>query len=1159
MKSFLEALTSGSYPLKIQGVEGTGLAWILVAAARLHRRMVVICNNQNSAEALYSDVRFLSNSVPLFYPAWDTIPLEHVSPGLDITARRLHTLLSAREAEKFICITTPDAALQKVLPETQYSGLISKISTGDKLDYDRCVEQLFLSGYHRVQMVEKPGDCAIRGSVVDVFPGGAKLPVRIEFLDNEVESLRNFSTDTQRSIAAIDTVILYPVREAPPSQPAMNREWINSTVQGVKERGLALELPPREIGRVIHAIKNNRDIPGKELSLLGGAPLLVSPLTLFPDDTLFVIEDRLSCQNGAESFYEYLLEREEELLQAGYLFPETEKLYSSPDDFFSRLKKSPLVEVTSLSSSVAEADDTIKLKTGKNLSLTSTRLEGSARASLSTCIPWIQQKRQQGYDICFVIGTENRAVRLQELLLQSDLSASIFEGPIQEWYRRPRRPALSIIIGAITHGVQFTEEKICLVAEDELFPQKSYRRRKTRRTLKSTLSSLGQLVSGDIVVHEEYGIGRFQALVSMVVEDTPGDFVQVEYADSTLYLPVQNLGRLQRYVTADENTPRLDRLGSKRWARAQQKVRDTVITLAGDLLNLYAERSITEGWQYDPATAEDERFSDEFPYMATPDQQEAIDDVLADMTSTRPMDRLICGDVGFGKTEVAMRAAYKAVQHGRQVAVLVPTTILVEQHRNTFVERFAAFGVKIAAMSRFYSGSRNRKTREELADGSVDIVIGTHTLLSRSVHFKDLGLLIVDEEHRFGVKQKERLKQLKTQIDVLTLTATPIPRTLQMSLMQIRDVSVIATPPTDRRLIKTYVTDRNDTTIKDAVVRELRRGGQVYFVHNRVQTIDLVADGLRELIPEAKIEFAHGQMAEHQLEAIMHRFVEHDIDLLVCTAIIESGLDISNANTILIDRSDMFGLAQLYQLRGRVGRGNRQSYCYFLIPEARRLGKEAQRRLKALQGIDDLGQGFQLALRDLEIRGAGNLLGREQSGAMLSVGYEMYTKILEEAIGHLKGQPAPLTKRIDPEVKLNIPAFLPETYIPDVADRLIIYQRLAALESIEEAQELREEIIDRFGNPGRESDNLFDIMTLRAFLRTCGIEKLEAAIDRIIVTFHPDAEIDPDAVLSLIMSRPARYRLRGNLNIMVLVTGEPTPEEYLRIVQDLWYEVRKTR
>jgi transcription-repair coupling factor (superfamily II helicase) len=761
------------------------------------------------------------------------------------------------------------------------------------------------------------------------------------------------------------------------------------------------------------------------------------------------------------------------------------------------------------------------------------------------------QWRQTGLRVAFSIGSPHRARRLQRILLDLDVEVPILESlSVEEWTESGNRHPVAILIGHLTHGMILPEEGFVIVSEREIFGEGSRAREEKPVSVKRLLNSLSQLREGDYVVHVDYGIGQYHGCTHRQIGGHRTDLIHIQYADSTLFLPMTSIAKVQRYSGVEGQEPKLDRLSSQRWQKTKAKVRRSVEVLAGDLVKLYAARKLAKGWRFDPAGAQDEEFADGFPFQETTDQLQAIEDVLQDMAKDQPMDRLICGDVGFGKTEVALRAAYKATQHSKQVALLCPTTILAEQHFQTFQNRLTDFPVRVGAVSRFYPKEQNSKTLDQLRSGELDIVIGTHKLLQRDVAFRDLGLLIIDEEHRFGVKQKEKLKQFKKNIDVLTLTATPIPRTLHMSMLQIRDISIISTPPTDRRTVRTFVTPEDENTIRDAILRELQRKGQVFFVHNRIQSLDVVTERLRELVPDARIVSGHGQMSERQLESIMHTFLNHEADVLVSTTIVESGIDIQNANTMIIDRADTFGLAQLYQLRGRVGRSSRQAYCYFLTPKKKRLSAEAQDRLQALQSLDELGIGFQLAVRDLEIRGAGDLLGREQSGNVISVGFDLYTKILDEAIHHLSGEELAIDVLVEPEVKFDLDAFIPEEYIPDVQERMVTYQRMSSLRSSDEALLLRDEMEDRFGPPSPETITLLELMTFRGELKRYGVARCEIAEDRFTCSFAPKAPISTKRALKLLEAEPRKYRLGKNNSISVEIPRliEREPQKVFQLV-----------
>jgi transcription-repair coupling factor (superfamily II helicase) len=675
---------------------------------------------------------------------------------------------------------------------------------------------------------------------------------------------------------------------------------------------------------------------------------------------------------------------------------------------------------------------------------------------------------------------------------------------------------------------------------------------KAHRSLKRYLAALAKLQENDFIVHIDYGIGCYRGLKHLIVEGTGHDFLQLEYAgDSTLYLPVENIGRIQKFVAEEGKVPKLDKLGSTRWARAKAKVKHSLVTLAGDLIKLYAARQEGKGWRFEPYGAEDERFADGFGYTETIDQQAAITETLQDMAIERPMDRLICGDAGYGKTEVALRASFKCAQHARQVAILVPTTLLVEQHYKVFAERFLGYPVRVGAISRLHTSEANKATLAALASGEIDIIIGTHALLQPRVHFRDLGLVIIDEEHRFGVKHKERLKQIRKNVDVLTLTATPIPRTLHMALLGIRDISIITTPPTDRRSVRTYVAPHSENLIRDAILRELQRGGQCFYLHNKVANIATVTHQLRQLVPEARFVFGHGQMNERELERVMLQFIDKKADVLVSTTIIESGIDIPNANTIIVNRADQFGLAQLYQIRGRVGRSDRQAYAYLLVPEAAKLGSQAQQRLIVLQTLDELGAGFTLATRDLEIRGAGNLLGKDQSGFVQTVGLDLYNRILKEAILNLRGEELDIAEITDPELKLGIDAYIPETYIPDVTERLILYQRLSNLRDSLETDDLVAEIEDRFGHATEEVYNLIELMRLRALLRQHGIVQAELGVHRILFTFSAARPVPLDKIRAACKRKPKEFRISSNNTVSCAVRYESHEDPKL-----LYREVR---
>jgi len=1117
-------------------VYGSAKGWVAADVARSHERVLVVCKDRRSAEDLLNDLTFFVHDKKVLYlPAWDPLPFEPISPQIDITAQRISTLIDLHQLSSYVLVAPVEALVQKVIPRHYLASLCFTLTQGEEIERDELVRKLDLCGFSHVSLVENLGDMAVRGGVIDIFPSISESPVRLEFLDEIVEKIKIFNAESQRTIRFSTTAEVRPVREfINPLALQLGDSKLSEGIGRIKQRGKELEMPAREIVRLISYTRSGTHFPGMELlqSLLLD---LESPLQSLPDNCLVIMNDEVAIKQSLDKTAELIDEREKRMMDGHHLIPSRERLYLTPKELLQQLKAKKRYFFDHISLYAGEDQrNVVNVRSEPNTEI-SVKLKskvGSGNA-LDPLKEAVLKWRKEKYDVAFVVGSHARAERLRGLIADLDLHAQVYPPPASTWLYSHRRAPIAILEGHLSAGVKLPNEGIVLVSENEIFKERSYRKSVKQASIKKLLSSLAQLKENDFVVHSDYGIGVYRGLKHIVVDEKGSDFLHIEYADSTLYVPVQTIGRVQKFTGAEGQVPVLDKLSSTRWTKTKQKVRESVVSLAGDLIKLYASRSVHKGWRYEPMGAEDERFADGFPFDETPDQLKAIEETIGDMASDRPMDRLVCGDVGFGKTEVAIRAAFKCIEHARQVAVLVPTTILVEQHRRSFEDRFQGWPVVIGAMSRFYKPAENKATMEKLASGEIDIVIGTHKLLQKDVKFRDLGLLIIDEEHRFGVQQKERLKQLRTKIDVLTLTATPIPRTLHMSLLGIRDISVISTPPVDRRVIRTYLSHEDEGVVRDAILRELQRGGQCFFVHNRVQSIEVVCLELKKLVPEARIEFAHGQMSEVELENIMRRFVNQEIDILVATTIVESGLDVPNANTIIVDRAHTYGLAQLYQLRGRVGRGNRQAYAYFLIPSLKKLGTEAQQRLKVLQSLDDLGLGFNLALRDMEIRGAGNLLGKEQSGTVLSVGFELYSQILREAVLNLKGEELDVAETIDPEVKLGVNAFIPEQYVPDVSERLVLYQRLAAIQESEEADALKDEISDRFGPPPLEVNDLIEVMRFRGLLRLGGVVKGEVSRGRLMLSFSPDARVDLERVMTLIKADPEKFRFTKNLTLSV--------------------------
>jgi transcription-repair coupling factor (superfamily II helicase) len=1109
------------------GVHASALSWLTAQLAHSHDKILLICKDQKKVDDYLSDLFFFENEIKICtFPAWDTLPLEMLSPSRDISAARLDALNVVKSAKKFICLTSVDAIMQLVLPKSIYQELIFEIKKGDVVTHEKLSKQFIECSFQNVPVVQNAGDLAIRGNVIDFYPYGMPLPVRAEIENGVITKLKEFDVDNQRTVGEIDKVFVLPVREIAHCD-------LQSGAQRIRDRAKILETPPSETATVISAFENSVDIPGYELLQAIALEKLDTFFDYLQADTQIIVENRLDLEGHVESFLDIVKDHQARLKAEHRLFPEPAKIYLDTERITKLLEKHVLHLINYVHVSDNTEVDNIKTRninafSNVELSAKLKTLVGSGKA-LKPLKDLVNSWRGENYRIAFIVGTVHRAERLRKSLLEINLDAEIKTKSGSAWLHSKLKEPFVILIGNLSQGFTLKNEKLVFISENEIFPEKSYRKsRQSKASMRRILNSLSQLEVNDYIVHSDYGIGIYRGLKHLEIEGVQGDFLHIEYADSKLFLPVHNIGKVQKFYAGEGQEPAIDKLSSSRWTKTKIKLKQDLVELAGDLIRLYSARSVAKGWRFEPFGAEDDRFADGFPFNETPDQMRSIQEVIKDMASDKPMDRLVCGDVGFGKTEVALRAAFKCTQHARQVAVLVPTTILVEQHYRTFRQRFSDYPVKVAAVSRFYGKQENKKSLENLAKGDVDIIIGTHRLLQKDVFFKDLGLLVIDEEHRFGVKQKERLKQIKKQVDVLSMTATPIPRTLYMSLLDIRDASLISSPPHDRKVIRSYVANYSDNLVRDAILRELQRGGQCFYLHNRVQSIAALTAKLKEVVPEARFEFAHGQMSETQLENIMKRFLEGEINVLVSTTIIESGLDIPNANTIIIDRADAFGLAQLYQLRGRVGRSTRQAYAYFLVPKALKLGKQAEQRLSVLQTLDDLGMGFNLAIRDLEIRGAGNLLGKEQSGNVLSVGFELYTKILKEAVLNVKGDELPAFEMVDPEMKLNLPAFIPEYYIPDISERLVMYQRLAMLHNSAEADEIAVEIEDRFGTVPQEVKILLEVMRLRGLLRYYAVARAEITGTKLNLSFTAHSPIDVHKVLDLIKKHPDIYSFSKN-------------------------------
>jgi transcription-repair coupling factor (superfamily II helicase) len=1127
LEHFLNGEWTGSK--RVQGLQGGARAYVLaLAVANARRPILVITSNTREAEKLFDDLTFFLGEDPLLvplrrrlhlFPSWEVLPFENLSPHPDNIAGRLEGLYKLVEEPAPILISTPAALMHRVIPKEALKQSYLYLVAGQDLSRESILEHLVEWGYQNVPLVEERGDFSARGGIVDLFSPSYQRPLRLEFDGDRLESLREFNPATQRTEQLQEDVLLLPMKEF-----SLKGTGLQDAMRRLDQRAVALEIDRRQKNNLLESMRAGIPFPGIEFLAPYFFPSLVPVFSYLPRETLIWLDGADRVEAEAERFSQLTWDRHQRAKEDRRLIAPVEALYLNEHEWREALQPFSRVHGEALALMVAPEraqETTLTVESYE----TDVRLETALPGKEASLAPLAERlKTWRTEKVVFVAPTTTDAARLRELLSHYHLQLSLTQEPAPAVLERTDS-IWEILCGHLNQGFRLPERRLVVITFDEIFgTRKRHPAPSTKKYPSHFLTSLSELKQDNYVVHLDHGIGIYRGLKFLKVADVEGEFLHLEYeGGDRLYLPVDRINMVQKYIGGDGAQPSLDRLGGTAWEKVKAKARKSIFAMAEELVQLYAVREARAGTAFAQPDAMYKEFEAAFEFEETPDQQRAIDETLAGMHHRKPMDRLICGDVGYGKTEVAMRAAFLAVEGGKQVGLLAPTTILAQQHLQTFRHRFRNHPVRIEMLSRFLTAKEVAQVLQATAKGNVDIVIGTHRLLQKDVEFKDLGLVIIDEEHRFGVVHKERLKKLRQLVDVLSLTATPIPRTLHMSLVGIRDLSIIETPPVDRLAIQTYVTRYDERLIRDAILRELERGGQVFFLHNRVETIDRLAQKMADLVPEAKMAVAHGQMRPKDLEKVMMDFLENKTQVLVCSAIIESGLDFPNANTIIINRADKFGLAQLYQLRGRVGRSHRHAYAYLLIPGEQAITLDAEKRLRALQEVDGLGGGFKLALHDLEIRGAGNLLGQQQSGQITAVGFELYTEMMENAVKELKGEE--IAPEVDPEIRLGIPAYFPQTYIPDVNQRLYFYKRLASLRGSSELSELKEEIIDRFGPYSSVVDNLFLVMNLRRVLKQFLVQQISASDGRVFLLFHPESPVKVEKLLELIHKQKSRFRL----------------------------------
>ncbi len=1109
---------------------------IAEAASNAKRFTLLLTADSQSAERLQEELSFFAPDLPvLHFPDWETLPYDLFSPHQDIISQRIAALYRLPELKHGVLVVPITTALHRLAPKRFLLGSSLVMQVGQQLDVNQMRGNLEAAGYRCVDTVYEHGEFAVRGALIDLFPMGSSQPYRIDLFDDEIETLRTFDPENQRSIDKVESIKLLPAREFPLEKKAVT-----------DFRGRFRERFDVDFRRcpIYQDLSTGITPAGIEYYL----PLFFEETaTLFdylPADTqVFSLP---GIEKAAEQFWVDARSRYEDrrVDPERPLLPPAD-IFLPVEDCFARLKNWPRVVVSQ--DDIEEGVGRLRFNAKP---LPDLAIQAKAGEPLAALRRFIEEYPGR---VLFCAESAGRREVLLELLARLKLKPNEFES----WPAfTASKQRLGICIAPLDDGLLL--EDLALVAESPLFGQRVMQRRrreKSRDGGDNVIKNLTELREGAPVVHIDHGVGRYLGLVTMEFDGQAAEFLALMYAEEAkLYVPVASLHLIARYTGSDDALAPLHRLGSEIWQKAKRKAAEQVRDVAAELLDIYARRAAREGYAFADPKADYATFSAGFPFEETPDQQAAIDAVHDDMLAPKPMDRLVCGDVGFGKTEVAMRAAFIAVHGGKQVAVLVPTTLLAQQHYNSFRDRFADWPVKVEVMSRFKSAKEVSEAVQQLAEGKVDIVIGTHKLLQEDVKFSNLGLVIIDEEHRFGVRQKEQLKALRSEVDILTLTATPIPRTLNMAVAGMRDLSIIATPPARRLSVRTFVMEQNNPTIKEALLRELLRGGQVYYLHNDVKTIEKCAADLAELVPEARIGIGHGQMRERELEQVMGDFYHKRFNVLIASTIIETGIDVPSANTIIIERADKFGLAQLHQLRGRVGRSHHQAYAYLLTPPRKQMTDDAQKRLEAISGAQDLGAGFLLATHDLEIRGAGELLGDGQSGQIQAVGFTLYMEMLERAVKSIrKGEQPNLDQPLGggPEINLRLPALIPEDYLPDVHARLILYKRIANAADEDGLKELQVEMIDRFGLLPDPSKNLIRITLLKLQAEKLGIKKVDAGPQGGRIEFAADTCVDPLTLIKLIQSAPNRYKFEGATMFKIQVPME-RPEERFNTLEALF-------
>jgi len=1099
--------------VQVSGCIDSGQVHFVNCISEGFKNCVIVTENEQRAKEIIEDYKCFDRNV-LYYPAKDFIFFQADIHGRLLVEQRQKVIKSIIEEKGITVVTTIDGLMDMVMPVSYIKNNIIEFKVGDIIDINKIVNRLVLLGYERCSQVEGTGQFAIRGSIIDIYPLTDEVPVRIDLWDDEIDSIKLFDVESQRSIENLKDIIIYPAAEY-----LLSKDELDAGVNRIKEdAGEHYEKLRKQMKTAeAHRLMKNIEEFEEQVGIFGANGGIDSYINYFcentlsfieyfdKEDTLFVVDEPNRISERCKAIELQLKESMINRIEKGYILPKQAEVYMPSVQIFAALALRKTLLLTMLEQKVTDFNPSEKFTIQQKNIL-------SYNNSFELLIKDLEAYKKKGYKVIILAGSSSRGKRMSEDIrnlgiesyYSNDLDRELSSGEIM------------LTSGSVHKGFEYPDLKFAVITQNDIFGVSKNKKKKKRKFSGSNIQSFADLNIGDYVVHENHGLGVYRGIEKIEVDKVERDYIKIEYAgNSNLYILATQLDLIQKYAGSDTKKPKLNKLGTKEWTNTKTRVRRAVKDMAEELVKLYAVRQAKKGFQFEKDTVWQTEFEEEFPYQETDDQLAAIEETKRDMESTKIMDRLICGDVGFGKTEIAIRAAFKAVQSGKQVAYLVPTTILAGQHYSTFAERMKDYPVRVDMLSRFKTATEQKDTIAGLKSGEVDIVIGTHRILSKDVEFKNLGLLIVDEEQRFGVGHKEKIKQLKTDIDVLTLTATPIPRTLHMSLVGIRDMSVLEEAPVDRQPIQTYVMEYDDEMVREAVSREMSRGGQVYYVYNRVNDIEEVALRVASIVPNATVAYAHGQMSARKVEQIMYDFIRGDIDVLVATTIIETGLDISNVNTMIIHDADNLGLSQLYQLRGRVGRSNRTAYAFLMYKRDKLLKEIAEKRLHAIREFTELGSGFKIAMKDLEIRGAGNILGAEQHGHMEAIGYDLYCKMLNEAVMFMKGE-IEEAKDYETSVEIDVDAYIPASYIKNEYQKLGIYKKISCISNEEEFMDMQDELTDRFGDIPRTVDNLMNIALIKAMAHKLYITDIKGGKKGFKLVMYPQAKINTEKIPELI-------------------------------------------